>query len=76
MDLTYYQHLSVIESLAEAAGGRFRYLNNRRPAYRMKEGEWVKLDASPDAFAVEKNIGIKIEDLQQVSDKVGAIAVR
>ena len=74
MDLTYYQHLSVIESLAEAAGGRFRYLNNRRPAYRMKEGEWVKLDASPDAFAVEKNIGIKIEDLQQVSDKVGAIA--
>lgn len=74
MDLTYYQHLSIIESLAEAAGGRFRYLNNRYPAYRMEDGGWVKLGSNPDAFSVEKNTGIRIEALPQVADKVGAVA--
>ena len=51
IELTRAQHLDVIRQLAESSGGRFKFLNNKIPAYRKSEGDWVKMPLSSDVDA-------------------------
>jgi hypothetical protein len=76
IELTRYQHLDIIRALAENSGGRFKMLNNTLPAYRKKEGDWVKMmfTRDVDAFLVERDIGIPIHRLPTVDDRLGGIA--
>jgi hypothetical protein len=76
IELTRYQHLDIIRALAESSGGRFKMLNNTLPAYRKKEGDWVKMmfPRDIDAFLVERDIGMPIHRLPTVDDRLGGIA--
>lgn len=76
IELTRAQHLDVIRQLAESSGGRFKFLNNKIPAYRKSEGDWVKMPLSSDvdAFMAEKDLGVPIHDLLTNDDRLGGAA--
>lgn len=76
MNFSKQQHLDLIRALAEAAGGRFRMLNNTIPAYRTANSDWVKLQSPGDidAFKVEAAIKLPIQKIATQDDRLGAAA--
>jgi hypothetical protein len=75
-DLSVYQKLDMVEALVRFNGGKFKYLSNVIPAYKMAEGNWKKLDIRKSNFhlQVQADTGLKFSDVPSERALLGGVA--
>lgn len=75
-ELSVYQKLDMVEALVRYHGGRFKYLSNKIPAYKMPEGEWQKIDIQDKDFHLkaQESVGLKFTAIPSSRALLGGIA--